>query len=453
MGTVISKSTVDAFGPQAKPAILWDAKLKGFGLRVMPSGVKSYVFQYRIGGRGSPTRRYTIGRHGTLTPDQARKIASDLAGKVAGGIDPIEAEREAARAKVEQLAAEARAARQREQLAFASYVDTFLASGFKKKIRQRTRDGYEGALRNHAVPALGTTPLPLIGKGDVLRVIDSIPNDQPAVRRIVFAVLRMLFNSALKREEIAASPMATMDAPEPASSRNRVLDDREIALTLRAADALGAPFGPIYSMLLATGQRREEVAGLRWQELDREGATWTLPAERAKNDTTHIVPLSNRVIAILDKVAKQEGEARPKWPSRGIVFTSTGETSVSGFSRAKRRLDEQMLELARKDAEEAGGDPDEVTIAPWRLHDARRTLATGMQRLGIRFEVTEAILNHRSGVSRSGVAGIYQRHDWAPEKRDALDKWADHLDGLLNPAKVRKVVPFRRTRISPGKSR
>jgi integrase len=423
----------------------------------MPSGAKSYVFQYRIGGRGSPTRRYTIGKHGTLTPDQARKIASDLAAQVARGIDPMEAEREARKAKAAEQLREAEETRRRSELAFDAYAERFLTVGLDSRprpIRARTREGYESALRNHVIPVLGSTALPDLSREDIDRVLDAIPRSQPSVRRVVFAVLRMVFDYALKSRDLDESPIANVDAPKAPASRDRVLSDSEISLALRAADAIGAPFGPIYSLLFATGQRREEAAGLQWQELDRATATWTLPAERAKNGQPHIVPLNRRAIAALDSVAGQDGEARPKWPSRGLVFTSTGNSSVSGYSRAKARLDGKMLEIAREDARKAGEDLDQVRLDPWRLHDARRTLATAMQKLGVRFEVTEAILNHRSGASRSGVAAVYQRYEWEPEKREALEKWSNHLDGLLAPPdRENKVVPFRAAKVSPGKPR
>ena len=146
------------------------------------------------------------------------------------------------------------------------------------------------------------------------------------------------------------------------------------------------------------------------------------------------VPLTPAMIAELDKVAGSE-----KWPRKGFAFTTTGETPVSGYSRAKARLDKAILTLAKKEAEATGEDPEQVTIDPWRAHDLRRTFATGMQRLGVRFEVTEAILNHVSG-ARAGVAGVYQRHDWKQEKRDALDAWAAHIDRVLNGVDVTNVI-------------
>ena len=214
---------------------------------------------------------------------------------------------------------------------------------------------------------------------------------------------------------------------------------------LGANGQLEAPFGPLYLLLFATGQRREEVAGLDWAELDRASATWTLPRERSKNGEANIVPLNRHAMAALDRIASQEEAERPAWPRRGLVFTTTGQSPVSGYSRAKSRLDALMGQLAHDDALAAGMDPESVAVAPWRLHDARRTLATALQRLGVRFEVTEAVLNHTAGASRSGVAAVYQRHGWGPEKRAALDAWADHCDRIIRPADdAGNVVPLRR---------
>ena len=186
-----------------------------------------------------------------------------------------------------------------------------------------------------------------------------------------------------------------------------MLDDRELAAIWKAAGALGFPFDSIHRLLILTGQRREEVAGLSWSELDRGTALWTLPAARAKNNEAHLVPLAGRVVALLDGLANGS-----EWPTKGLVFSTTGKTPPSGFSKAKARLDGKL-----------------EGVGAWRVHDLRRTVATGLQRLGVRLEVTEAVLNHRSG-SRAGIVGVYQRHDWATEKREALALWSAHLERL-----------------------
>ena len=206
------------------------------------------------------------------------------------------------------------------------------------------------------------------------------------------------------------------------------MDEGEVVEIWNAASKVGWPFAPLFRLLLTTGQRREEVAGLRWEELDRSTLTWMLPGARSKNGRAHLVPLSQLARSILDGHAGSDD-----WPTEGLIFTTTGKTPVSGHSRAKRRLDAFIAESRL----EAGLQP----LKPWRVHDLRRTVATSFQKLGIRFEVTEAVLNHQSG-ARSGVAGIYQRHDWADEKRFALEKWGTHLTVLVQPDSKSNVVPI-----------
>lgn len=437
---IISITAVDSCQPSDRQFILWDSgdgAIKGFGLLVLPSGVKSYVFQYRIGGRAGRTRRYTIGKHGSpWTPHTARKRAQDLAAKVRLGIDPIDEGRDTQTAKEQAKAAKHEGERRDRELLFSTYCERFVQEVKKKKkgeIRPRTREGYRATLHNHAIPHIGTKPLPAITRADIVRIMDNIPASQPSVRRLTFAVLRKLFNWAKSRGDVDASPLDAVEVPADAASRDRVLKDAELALVLKAARQIEAPFGPMYLLLFATGQRRDEVAGLDWRELDRASAIWTLPGERSKNGEANIIPLNRHALAALDRLAGLAEADRPEWPRKGLLFTTTGATHVSGFSRAKSRLDALTEQLAKQQAVEAGQDENAAGVAPWRLHDARRTLATALQRLGVRFEVTEAVLNHVSG-SRSGVAGVYQRHGWGPEKRAALEAWADHCDRVCNPA-------------------
>lgn len=439
----VTKRAVDALKAEAGISFLWDAgdgATKGFGVRMTPAGVKSYVYQYRLGGRGSPVRRYTIGRHGDWTPEQARNRAKELATSVGQGIDPIDAQEANVKANERAKAVASEQEREARELAFDAYAQTYLAL----HVRPYTPDSFtfaDGILRNHAIPALGSKPLPAITKRDMVRLFDRIPANRPSVRRNAFAVLRKLFNWAKGRDDIGRSPMDGMQPPAPVASRDRVLDDAETSLAVRAAAALPYPFGPMFELLFATGQRREEAAGLNWTELDRKAALWTLPGARAKNGEAHLVPLNRLALAALDRAAG----GRLDWPGKGLVFTTTGDRPVSGHSKAKANLDAGMLAIARQDAIEASQSADDVHLVPWRLHDARRTLATGLQRLGVRFEVTEAVLNHTSGRSRSGVAAVYQRHGWGPEKRAALDAWGAFVEGLLDPAPIAEnVIALRR---------
>jgi len=421
MATVkLTKETVDALRPAAKDCLFWDQKLSGFGLKVTPAGGKIYLVQYRMGGRGAKTRRVTIGAHGNpWTAAGAKAEAERLLTQVKQGTDPADEKADRRRVSIE--------------LAFRSYSKVFLREYVQRKWKASYADA-ERILKLHVCPILKDKPLPMIRKADVTAVLSGIPAKQVALRRKVYAVVSRLFTWAVGRGDIDASPLAGFEPPPKPDDRDRVLTDDELRLAWLAAGVLGYPFGDLYRLLIATGQRRQEVAALDWRELDRAKAEWGLPAARAKNGVASVIHLSAPAIATLDGIADDE-----KWPKRGLVFSTTGETPVSGYSRAKSRLDAAMLKLARKEAKAAGEPVEAVSLDAWRAHDLRRTLATGMQRLGIRFEVVEAILNHVSG-SRSGVAGIYQRHDWRSEKKAALDAWADHVVQLATGADQSNVV-------------
>lgn len=416
----IVKRTVDAQHPGAKDQFFWDDELKGFGLKVTPAGSKVYLIQYRLGGRGVKTKRYTIGRHGSpWTPAAARDEAERLLTLARQGVDP----------------AEDKERRQREanDLAFGSYADKFLEEYVQQEWKASYGDA-ESAFRLHMRPVFKSKPLPAIRRQDISALFDTIPAKQVALRRKVFAILGRMFRWAVGRGDLDRSPLEGFEAPPAAKARDRALKDWEMRLAWLAAGEMGYPFGPFYRLLIGLGQRREEVSGLDWKELHRASAEWHLPASRAKNELASLIHLSPLMVAELDTIAGGE-----KWPRKGLIFTTTGETPISGYSKAKKRLGAAMLKLGRKEARETGDDPDHVEIEPWRSHDLRRTLATGLQRLGVRFEVTEAVLNHVSG-SKSGVAGVYQRHDWKDEKRAAWNAWGAHIEQLITGADASNVI-------------
>lgn len=354
----ITKTSVDAVQPQATDAVLWDDKIKGFGLKVTPAGTKIYLFQYRLGGRGAKVRRYTIGKHGALTPDKARREADRLHILVRQGIDPQGEKQDRQRKAVD--------------LAFSDYADRFVDDCLKVRWKRSHKDG-ESLLRLYAKPVLGNKPLPDITRADIRAVLNPVKR-KTATCRNLFAVLRRLFRWAVSEGDIAMSPLAGMEPPALPQKRDRFLSDVELKLVWRGTEQMEYPFAPLFRLLIITGQRVEEVAGVDWRELDRDAGMWSLPADRAKNGEASQVPLSDLAIAELDALAKRK--KKDKWPKSGLVFTTTGETSVSGFSRAKARLDKEATKLGTK-------EDDPVTIPPWRLHDLRRTLATGMQRLGV----------------------------------------------------------------------
>lgn len=271
-------------------------------------------------------------------------------------------------------------------------------------------------MRRWVIPVWRDNPLTKIGRSQITLIFDRLPVSSPALPRNLFALLRKLFVWAVERGDLDRSPFAGLGVPKPVASRTRVLSEAELIGVLLASmdPTMAGPFGYLIRFLLITGQRRDEVAGMMWEELDQERRTWTIPADRSKNHKQHVVPLTDHLLRNLDELV----EGCP-WPLTGPVFTTNGVTSVSGFSRLKKRLDRLALQFC-----------DTKRFPPWRLHDLRRTVATNLQMLGVRLEVTEALLNH-VGKSKSGVAGVYHLHEFTVEKREALELWSDHLQRVI----------------------
>lgn len=395
----ITKRAVDSLSPGEKDILLWDEDLRGFGVKVTPTGSKIYLVQYRLGGRGVSTKRYTIRRHGAWTPSAARQEAERVLRLADTGVDP-----QAKAVEHQQIEIDLR---------FEAYAERFLLDFGKRNWRPRTYASAESNLRRWITPTLKSKALPEISRREIRALFEKLPAASPALPRNLYALLRKLFAWAVENEDLERSPFEQMQSPKSVAPRERVLTDNELKEIIMCLGDLGPPFDRMFRLLMITGQRRDEVSGMNWVELNRSHAEWTIPGDRTKNAKVHIVPLNTNAIAELDSLA-----GGVIWPHQGFVFSTNGRTPVSGYSRAKARLD-RILSCRTP-----------IAILPWRLHDFRRTFATNMQRLNVRFEVTEALLNHVSG-SKSGVAGVYQRHDWKLEKQNAMERWAGKLAALI----------------------
>jgi integrase len=347
--------------------------MRGLYFIVQPTGSKSWAVRYRLGGR---SRKHTIGPY----PAFDLKHARDAAGKVLRAV------------------AEGHSPQHRDVNNVAGAVERFLARHCKY-YRPGPRKEAERLLRLYIVGPLGGRRLDTVTRADIRAVLDGIT--APVVANRVHSITRTLFNWAVEGDLLASSPVAGIKAPHPQRSRDRVLTDDELRAVWRAADKLDYPFGPIVRMLILTGQRRSEVAKITRSEI--VGDLWTLPRERVKNDRRHEVPLSRQARALLESLPRIGDE---------FVFTLNGKTPYARFHWGKGRLDKM------------------VGIEPWTLHDLRRTAASGMARLHINLVVIEKVLNHVSG-SLAGIVGVYQRHEFAEEKRVALQQWADHVEGLV----------------------
>jgi len=247
----------------------------------------------------------------------------------------------------------------------------------------------------------------------------------------------------VKRGAVAVNPFAALPISRSVTKRERVLSDQELAEIWRAAGDVAAPYGSIVRLLILTGQRRGEVAGMAWNEIADDLTAWTMPGQRTKNGTVHAVPLSTTASAIikatLPAATKDAKRVVAELRSAGALVLPGEKGTYAGWSKAKRGLDKAIGDAPAKAAGKSG---KAAPIEPWSIHDLRRTVATGLQRLGVRLEVTEAVLNHISG-SRGGIAGVYQRHDWAAEKRAALDGWAAYVGAIIEGRSAANVMQLR----------
>jgi integrase len=397
-----------------------DGKGRGLYLVIQPSGAASWALRYRADGAA---RKLTLGRYPALGLAAARKHAAEALGQIAGGKDP-------ARAKTA-----ARTASKAETDKVERVVELFVERYAKPKTRDWRET--ERMLIKEVAGRWRGKRLSEITRAQVNAMLDEIVDRGAPIRaNRVFAQLRKMCKWAIGRGMIERSPCEGVTPPSPENKRERVLNDVEIKRVWEAAESLGKPFGPIVKLLLLTGARRDEVAGMRWSEINLGARIWTIPKERSKNGVAHEIPLSDTAMTILQSLPRVGDRV-------DFVFSTTGRTAVSGFSRMKETVDGLIADQLSKEAEARGNVPD--AMPDWILHDLRRTLATNLQKLGVRLEVTEAVLNHVSG-SRAGVVGVYQRHDWAAEKRQALDAWARRLEKIVSGAGASNVVELAKAR-------
>lgn len=263
----ITKRSVDAVAvpPSGRRAYLWDDDVKGFGLMVTDRGVRSYIVQYRIGGRGAPTRRITIGRHGSpWTPDAARKRALDLLEQVRRNVDPFDLEREKREEAKRRKAAEAEAQAAASTLAFSAFADRFIQR-YAMAAQPRTWRDTDSIFRRDLKPHFGDRLLSAIKPADIVEVLEKVQERGDSAAIKAYKALRVMFGWAVEKHMINSSPMQTMKPPARIDARERALSDAELRLVWNASEALGRPFGPIVHLLVLTGQRRDEVGELRWK--------------------------------------------------------------------------------------------------------------------------------------------------------------------------------------------
>lgn len=405
----ITKRTVDAlpFPEGGKREVHWDETVKGFGIELSSTGRRTYVLHYRMGGRSTPARRYTIGAHGSpWTPDTARNRALVLLAMVRTGSDPFEVDRSACMSRAGDDEAN-------QTLAFGAYADRFI----KRHVianELRSRKDIEQTFDRDLKPWFKNKRVDRITKQEIKDLLAHVGSrSQPAANK-AYKWLSRMFTWGIDKDVLEVSPMAGVKKPFKEGKRQRFLRRPEIKTLCAVVPQLTPQFCALYLLLLLTGQRLREVAGMRWSELDLDTGDWLIPGARTKNGLPHLVPLSRQIRAILDALAPPERR-------KGLVLTTNGRTPISGFSKTKARVD--------------GLTGSRIT-EPWVVHDLRRTFSTMCAELRIPLEHVEATLNHVSG-SLGGVAGVYNVYKYRAEKLRALQKWADTLEKIIG------IAPFR----------
>jgi integrase len=375
---------------------------RGFGVRVTAAGARAFVLNYRLRGR---EHRFTIGAWPDWSALRAVREARTLRQRVDRGENPI-ADRTPSPATP----------------TVATLLDDFVARYVRNQnqpLRERTADEYESAFNRLVKPRIGKVGIYEVRRSHIIKMLDEIEDaNGPVAADRTLAYVRKAFNWYATRDDQFNVPVVRgMSRIRPKErARTRVLSDDEIRILWPVLDEAGT-FGAFVNTLLLTAQRRDEVAHMSRKEIGSD-AIWTIPAERYKSKRPNFVPLSKTALAVI--------AAQPKHDDCDYVFPSRAKTPYSGFSKSKAKLDKAVFAAMKKQAKKVA----KVEPMPnWTLHDLRRTAKTLMARAGVRPDISERVLGHVI----SGVEGTYDRHSYADEKRDALEKLTEMIERILNP--------------------
>lgn len=381
--TVLTDAAVRRIAPPMTGRIeVWDAALPGFGVRITASDRRSFVLMTRVAGR--PVR-VTLGSYPATPLATARKRARAALDVAAAGDDPRAPKRDARAADslaVERLAAQ--------------FVEKWA------KVRNRTWPETERHLTRYVLPAWKGRRLDRIARQDVVALVAHVADAHgPIMANRVLATVKKWFSWSLDQGLLDVHPVARLTGPGAETARDHVLTDSDLSQLWKAWTAMAYPWGIAFQLLALTAARRGEVEAMRWDEIGDSGRLWTLPGSRMKGKRAHVVPLSDPAVALLRGVPRFEGCP--------YVFTTRGAAPIRDWSGAVEAATEQS------------------GVTGWRTHDLRRTARTGLAKLGVPADIAERVLGH----VMPGVRGVYDRHDYLAEKRDALERWAGHLTMLV----------------------
>ena len=382
-----------------------DAACPGLHLVVQPTGTRSWAFRFR---RRTDRKnvKLTLGKAGDggLSLAAARHAAAAHRHRLEQGavlVTPV-------------TAVTPQSVRTGDKVETA--VASFLELHVRRKNRISTARVTENIFNRIIVPAWRNRTIDSIRRRDIIDLVEDVAASGRGYHaNRTCAVLSKFFAWLVARDALTFSPVTGVERPHKEKTRSRVLTDDELRVLWLACGHEGAS-GEAIRLMTLTGARRGEVGGMSRREVDQDHQVWNLPAERTKNGRPHTIPLSTQAWTLI--------EARPRFADCNFVFSADSKRAVNNWDEVKHRI-----------SAKAG-----VTASSWRLHDLRRTCASGMQRLGVSVPVIEKALNHISGTFR-GIVGVYQTHDYADEVCIALQRWADRVDEIVGgkPAKVVKL--------------
>lgn len=379
MSKVLTSKFVENVKPPATGrAEYWDAALPGFVLRVTMKGVKSFSLRYRSAD-GSYKR--ISWRYPAFQLSEARDEAQKAIRAIERGQDPETGEK-----------------RPSPPETLNALCDRYVEEYLKKNVRRWK--AAEGEIDNHIRPHVGALKLEKVEKTNVRKMLAEIEPDFPVAANRALGRLRAIYNWALENDLVATDPTHGVKKPTKEKPVSRTLSDEELAKIWTAAASLSYPAREYIRFLILSGQRRDDVRGMRLEELDVRMGNWVIPAERYKSVRSHLIPLTDGMKELL-KVT----------PAKGFVFSLTGgEKPCGNLVKPKRKLDK------------ASGVKD------WTLHDIRRTVRTGLSRLGVRPDIAERVIGHSVG---GRLGETYDVYSYRKEKVDALELWGQHVRALM----------------------
>ena len=371
----------------------FDAKTTGLGLRVSPSGVKAWsvIFTSPKDGKRS---RLSLGHYPATSLARARTLAIEARGKVEAGTDP------------------------RDESNPSAVTVGMLAENYIEKHARTIKTGKDLArrLRHDVLPVIGGVKLADLHRRDVHRVLDRIKDrGSPQSAAKAQGDIHSMLKWAIARGDLEHDPMMAMEAPEAANARERFLTEYEIAALWQAwPDVLPAPVVMALKIALVTGQRIGEVTGMMEDEIDLAKATWTIPPERAKNGTQHVVPLSHLALDLI-RQARRSG--------------------INGrlFPLSSMKIGQQLIRYRER-----------LPVSDWAAHDLRRTVCTHLAKMGFSPLIIGSVVNHRQVTKQGVTLGVYVQYDYAKEKREALDAWAERLTAIVRGDMVADVIHLHR---------